>query len=764
MNRSIRKTLPLFLLLCALACLFLVPSAFADGLEDLQAAIISNLDFSVSGELIIPQGTQIDASNIRITVPVDATLTVNGTLTVGDLHVAADENGAMGYISIPEGGAMTVTTQTDIANFLWDRWLDDGSAGRIGFAEGAALILNRYACSAGMDYDGLARAIYDAGNYFSGSPDASLLFHIHVPKRTTIFALNGDYTEFTISDRVLLTVDGTLLADKFHANGTVTVGEEGFLYAQSAFTIGDQVENGMFTLNGTLSVEHDALDPTQLEVLSIGENGLIDISFNCATAEAVLEVLNTQTDHFPHFRRTIWVLFPWDMGNVYADSDTYTLPDQVRLGVPSEFTGSLTIPAGKTLIIPDSSHIYARGLNEQGDAVIQINGTLTNNNFISLERGNDNSGPAKMALGQNGVYNGTGAIWVRDADDPDECLEGFNGLSAAVHGNTAVFRRTEVLLQGLYEAIGDEDETFYGGLQDKGIVTLPENAHITIPARLHVAAWGTSFILPESSSLTVEGRFETTGMQIDGTLNLGTAESEKQRDDGRFANLGDYLVLNGQINVWQGGDLHIPAVGAELEKILLSGGDNYCTLHYRPESDEDVRGMKALIEQLPEGPYCGSLDIYFPWELSGDIRVEPGTDLYVDGAWNKGSITVPANVTLDVNDRLELKGAPLTVEGVLVNSGRVELTYDSNAEHSDPGSLAFGAGAEYRGRGVIAVPAGLDYQELITGLDLTGFTVREDEWQTVLFSPQAVLDDLRQAIDSGEGYYDLRDIICTELG
>ena len=860
MNQSLRKALPLFLLLCALACLFLAPSASADGLADLQAAIAVDSDFTVSGELTIPQGTPIDASNIEITVPVGATLTVNdkltvgglkigmnqnwqngglgavvisdtgelhmtrwvdlgngvwtvwtgnsgvaskityeddagfilhrgdcatdlnallftledaertvsdevhgrhlafefgipadntpidasaavlripvgvtltvnGALTVGDLDVAADGNGGRGYISIPEGGTMTVTKQTDIYNYLWDLWLDDGSADRIRFAEGAALILNRYVGSAGMGFDGLERAITDAGNYFDNSPDANLLFHIHIPEGTTVYALEGDYTEFTISDRMLLTVDGTLLADKFHDNGTVTVGEEGFLYAQSAFTIGEAVKQGMFTLSGTLSVEHDAYEPEQLKVLSIGEKGLVDISYNCETETAVLDVLNTENEPLPNFYRSIWVLFPWAMENAPFDrADTYTLPDQVRLCVPNEANGSLTIPEGKTLIIPDSGQILARGLNEQGDAVIQIDGALTNNGAISLERSNDkdHSGPAKMALGENGVYSGPGMIEVYDAanaDEADTCLFGFpQGIfnPAIEEGNRFVYYSLlGELLSYIHEAEENPGQNLFFDMNGREVLAITED--LTIPKNLRMDFWGTLIIVAPGRALIVKGNLNTDAIFVMGDLALEDSgfvyvSDLRLDDDGEVWLNGSNTLYTEAGNFSSNGLFSFDEAGKPVGDERIHFGTNTPgVILNAPAGEVGEEGniinvpFKNTLHRLRDLPehYTGNIQIRGQVELSPDPDdprdngvlnlVEPKPVRLEIRGKEGGSLTIGNGTTLKT-DFVDVHSGTLTVAegGTLISCNEIKLRSDWDENGQMPvGKLIFNEDSSY---------------------------------------------------------------------
>ena len=174
------------------------------------------------------------------------------------------------------------------------------------------------------------------------------------------------------------------------------------MYVERNFQLGS---NCHLDLEGELSVEHDAFDPSELvwnENFFPGENSLLDVSFNMPNEQAVLAELGAQVQPFGNFRRSIWVHFPWEL------TDDVTVPAQVRLCVPHDgnYQGSLTIPAGRTLTISAGGELYARG-SVNGEAVIQVNGSLVNNGLINL---GDPGREADIALVGPGSYSGSGSI------------------------------------------------------------------------------------------------------------------------------------------------------------------------------------------------------------------------------------------------------------------------------------------------------------------------------------------------------------------
>ena len=198
-----------------------------------------------------------------------------------------------------------------------------------------------------------------------------------------------------------LAANGLISVDEFCDNGAVSVGESGFIQVKRSFSIGQDVT--AFVLNGTLSIKNTALsDPTQLEV--VANNGMLDIYVEMFDADALLAELNAPTGNFgDHFRRSLWVLFPWEL------SDDLTLPGHVHLCVSSQGSdqGNLTIPEGVLLTIPETGQLFTGG--DEGETVVQLNGGLVNNGELALgdEMGYD---PGEIAFGPKGFYAGFGTV------------------------------------------------------------------------------------------------------------------------------------------------------------------------------------------------------------------------------------------------------------------------------------------------------------------------------------------------------------------
>ena len=160
--------------------------------------------------------------------------------------------------------------------------------------------------------------VQDLQNAIDSGTDFTLMGDLTIPADATIYGIGNDNIgiAITVPAGKTLTVNGTLIADKLYDNGTVTVGASGFLYVQHDFSLGD---TGKISLGGTLSVEHDAFDPTELvwqENFFQEQGSLLDVSFNVFTEEALRGYLSDGTPTWGSgFRRSFWMCAPWTLGS-----------------------------------------------------------------------------------------------------------------------------------------------------------------------------------------------------------------------------------------------------------------------------------------------------------------------------------------------------------------------------------------------------------------------------------------------------------------
>lgn len=133
MSISLRKTLPLFLLFFALICLFLLPKAYADGLQDLLNAIDSGqAAFTVAEDTTIPENVHVESWDTELTVKKGVTLTVQGSINANVLKINGTvtlENWGFIYsheITLGSAGQLNITGN----NYMMTSY--DGSRNLIG--------------------------------------------------------------------------------------------------------------------------------------------------------------------------------------------------------------------------------------------------------------------------------------------------------------------------------------------------------------------------------------------------------------------------------------------------------------------------------------------------------------------------------------------------------------------------------------------------------------------------------------------------------
>ena len=365
-------------------------------------------DFHFHAPVTIGNWSSFSLGNLYV----DGPLTVNGTLSVGNLHAWSGSE-----LVFTQESSVTVSKSFDLQGSLWvpdtinlsDLRLDPNKLTALSYDDGGCLYVN---AGAGSE---LRNAFLAACDQFYAEPATFVIPEgniinllnksVNIPGNLTVFAIGSG---FRISDTAF-SVEGELICSSFtmttrEGTGSVSlmIPEGGSMYVERNFQLGS---NCRLKLDGELSVEHDAFDPNALvygENFFPGQNSLLDVSFNMPNEQAVLDELSAPVQPFGNFRRSIWVHFPWTL------TDDVTVPAQVRLCVPHDgnYQGSLTIPEGRTLTISAGGEMLARG-SVDGEAVIQVNGSLVNNGAIDLgEVGRE----ADIALGVSGSYSGSGSI------------------------------------------------------------------------------------------------------------------------------------------------------------------------------------------------------------------------------------------------------------------------------------------------------------------------------------------------------------------
>ena len=637
-------------------------------------------DFHFHAPVTIGKSSSFSLGNLYV----DGPLTVEGTLSVGNLHAWSGSE-----LVFAQESSVTVSKSFDLQGSLWvpdtiklsDLCLDPGKLAVLSYDDGGCLYVNagagselRNAFLAACDqiYAEPATFVIPEGNIIN-----LLYTPVNIPGNLTVFAIGSG---FRISDAPF-SVEGELICSSFtmmtrEGTDSVSLMIPGSMYVERNFQLGS---NCRLKLDGELSVEHDAFDPNALvygENFFPGQNSLLDVSFNMLNEQAILDELNAQVQPFGNFRRSIWVHFPWTL------TDDVTVPAQVRLCVPHDgnYQGSLTIPEGRTLTISAGGEMLARG-SVDGEAVIQVNGSLVNNGAIDLgEVGRE----ADIALGVSGSYSGSGSITRGGAPYYMSDDDAWNALVAACEQTYT--EMTNFDIGGEYSFV------------------IPAGEGLFIPENLSVRALDSTFTVAYPASLIVRG---------DAELHIGSLDSQG------FTDVEGYLAVGKTLNV---GENQIEVTGT-MELALDSwvelmfameaespddvaakfsfGADGLLDIWYDMTDSQNV--AESLNFPMFHIPHIReTLCLNFPWTLDQDRTLDVDRRLFVhygDGA--DGMLTVPEGKTLIIPEGSELTvrsaglngEAAVLVMGVLINNGSIDLT-----EASD---LALVNGGVYSGGGTV---------------------------------------------------------------
>jgi len=650
---------------------------------------------------------------------VDGPLKVNGTLSVGNLHAWSGSE-----LVFAQESSVTVSKSFDLQGSLWvPDTIEDLSVLRLDPNELAVLsqynegylyvskgagseLRNAFLAACDQIYAEPATFVIPEGNIIN-----LLYTPVNIPGNLTVFAIGSG---FRISDAPF-SVEGELICSSFTMmtrEGTdsvsLTIPEGGSMYVERNFQLGS---NCLLKLYGELSIEHDAFAPNALvrgENFFSGQNSLLDVSFNMPDEQAVLDELNAQVQPFGNFRRSIWVHFPWTL------TDDVTVPAQVRLCVPHDgnYQGSLTIPAGKTLTINEGGEMLARG-SVNGEAVIQVNGSLVNDGSINL---GDPGREADIALGPNGSYSGSGSITRGGAPYYMSDDDAWNALVAACEQTYT--EMTNFDIGGEYSFV------------------IPAGEGLFIPENLSVRALDSSFVVSDTASLIIRGGGELIAgaldsqgsTEVDGSLHL------------EYSCLipGDPVVVNGEIvmtlDAWVGLMESVDSFDPEDAAAKFSfGSGGLLDIWYDMTDSQDV--ADSLDFPMFHIPHVReTLCLTFPWTLDHDRTLDADRRLLLHyGGDATGMLIIPEGKTLTIPQGSELfargageKGeAIVKIAGLLINNGVFTLQYTraglADAELIDGGIYA-GRGTVKRGgepyailndpqNAEIILPAGLETLE-----------------------------------------------------
>ena len=583
--------------------------------------------------------------------------------------------------------------------------------------------------------------LQDLQNAIDSGTDFTLMGDLTIPADTTIYGIGNDNTgiAITVPAGKTLTVNGTLIADKLYDNGTVTVGASGFLYVQHDFSLGD---TGKISLGGTLSVEHDAFDPSKLvwqENFFQEQGALLDVSFNVFTEEALRGYLSDGTPTWGSgFRRSFWMCAPWTL------EANLTLPAETRLCIPygRGYEGSLLIPAGKTLAVSPGSELYARGAGPASqEAVVEVRGALVNNGSIELDWGDT---LADIALSGNGSLSGDGSV-TRNGQAYDPAAEHAVWANLVAACGQSYNEYTE------YDIEGNHVFTIRDSL------TIPSNLSVfAIDSTFEVAFPGT-FRIDDGGEL-IAGSLESFGQTtVNGSLHL---ENDLRILDNKVALNGDLVMtLDTWVNLLEFSNAEDPD---DVAAKFSFGPDSLMDIWVEPAEGNVSAGLDYPMFHIPHirETYC----LTFPWTLDHNRTLQEDTRLLFHyGGEATGMLTVPEGMTLTVPEGSELfaRGsrdgeAIVQVAGTLINNGRITLQ-DTRAGWADVAlagkGLYYGEGIVVRGDEAWPIVNNKTAADLILPEDLTDLqsqSLSDGDYMTI-YIPDGVVTIANDAFGTKTG-------------
>ena len=496
-----------------------------------------------------------------------------------------------------------------------------------------------------------------------------------IPAGFNVYCLNSDES-FTIANGGHLIVDGFFSIQNgatlnIHAGGVMTINGNAISYG------------GILNNNGTIN--------GYFQVNSQGGQELSEADF-----VAAVENCNGYYNLVDHVVIT---------GDV-------TIPDNVYVWVSEP--GSLTVAEGGKLTISQNG-----GQLSTGNSRIEINGTLVNNGYMSLDF-SGNGGEIKIAstgkyrnnsilfvgsgtLALDGTYTGGSNAWV--SYDPDATITNISKIGTEnIYLQDIVSTEAELIAAMVLR--GD-----YSGqsvcVNDDIILT----KNLTVPAGLHLEI-GYSWRSDEENQygLTVANGVTLTnesGISVGEKFYLHINSGATLVNDGYVSVYGSY-VCNGTVT---GNTVEVSG-GAitqdEFEQLIADAGENWVNM-----------GQQVILER--------------------DLTID--NNFSVNGP--KGSIVVPSGVTLTVNGFMGILGQ-VTVEA----GGKIVMGQEASISVDGQGNLTFESGANLSGlrKGQIHYyPA---YGATINGLD-NSYVEMVCEADT--------LEDLQNAIsDASNGYHTVR--------
>ncbi len=563
----------------------------------------------------------------------------------------------------------------------------------------------------------LEQAVANGDNYFNlaGMGDFELTNGLTIPSGQR-FRLECWGTNLTLPAGKTVRVEAgarfelhTLIVEE---GASVIVEDGGYLNVYDFFEL-----TGTLTAGNNVRLHIPA--ETDRTKITLGDYCNINVHFRPENEQQLRDMLAFAEGMEEPYHPDIQPQFPWELHSEITFNRVHLTINRNRGGLVIGSGGVLTLNGG----------LYCDGalITIEGD------GRLINNSLLELDENGGVRG--RLQVNDGGVYTGSGVMVVLNVDSSEEAVSYITGLNLSSFSinyieddHVVVFVDSGAVLTGLRNAIANHES--YYNMNNLGPVSLGENETLMIPEGMHVSAWGTTLVVPAGATLNVIGDYSGTGLELYGQLLMGKGEVDWERENSNV-NIRDHLVFgeNAEASVGLQANLGLP--GYALTDAVIKNQINrvhytsWVHLNWNAYDADDINDAITRTPTLPDG-FNGHADIRFPWVINGTVEIPSGLNLFVDGAYDNGSITISEGATLISNDFINLNAAPMTVYGTLTNNNCVEVNYDSGDRYAGYGTINFAQNSVYTGNGDLRVPNDDNAGQLITGLNLSLFEASDD--------------------------------------
>ena len=253
------------------------------------------------------------------------------------------------------------------------------------------------------------------------------------------------------------------------------------------------------------------------------------------------------------------------------------------------------------------------------------------------------------------------------------------------------------------------DITDWTNASYQGTEPLVISEDLRLPANLYITADDDAVIIPAGVTFIINDNFTVKDLTVEGTAYIA------------YLNIYGTLKVTGTlypeaVSLWN------DAVCEGAENVVFPyGGTSFSRIY------DDIVTAEALQEILAK---ANSSTDYYSVNIHGQITLTEDATIPSNCGVNMGYnqadeyLAVAAGATLTLDGNLSL-ATQLIVNGALVNNRDLSLSPNKGQT-----ALTVGATGSYSGNGTISINKNFadTYSDIISGLDLSGFSVSEDEW------------------------------------